>query len=293
MHNKQFFRSIAYDVMGSILFGIGAYTFALKGGFATGGVTGLALIANQLLPLPIGTVSLALNIPLIALTYKTLGKRFLGNTLRTMLINTAIVDLLLPCFPYYQGNPFLAAVFSGLFMGAGLAIIYMGGSSTGGVDFLIHTAKKKAPHISFGQISLALDGVVILLGVPVFGNIDAALYGLISAFALTIIMDKLMYGAGSGKLVMIVTDHAAAVVSGIDQAIDRGCTIVDATGAYSGKQKKMVLCACNNNEVFKARSAAYAVDSGAMVMICEATEVFGEGFHTHQDEKPPQNQPQP
>lgn len=279
-------RSLAYDLVGSILFGVGAYTFALNGGFATGGLTGLALIANQIAPLPIGTVSLALNLPLIALTYKTLGTQFLRSTLRTMLVSTAVTDLLLPLFPTYSGTPLLAAVFSGLFMGAGLAIIYMGGSSTGGVDFLIHAAKKKAPHISFGQISLLLDGLVILLGVPVFGNIDAALYGMINAFALTIVMDKLMYGAGSGKLVMIITDHGAETVASIDRSVERGCTLLDATGAYSGTPKKMVLCACSNNEVFKVRSAAYAVDKGAMVMICEASEVFGEGFHTHVPDKP-------
>ena len=276
---KEFLLDIAYDLAGSVLFGVGVYTFALKGGFAPGGLSGLALIVNYLFGLPVGTVSLVLNIPIILCTYKTLGHRFFIKSLRTMLISTAIIALVRPLFPVYEGNRLLAAVFSGILMGAGLSIIYMRGSSTGGADFLIHTAKRKAPHMSFGQISLAMDGVIILLGVPAFGDIDSALYGMIAAFALTIVMDKIMYGAGSGKLTLIITDRGAEVAKAIDEAVERGSTLVDVTGSYSGLGKCMVMCACSNNEVFKVRTAAHGVDRGAMVMICEANEVFGEGFH--------------
>ena len=88
-----------------------------------------------------------------------------------------------------------------------------------------------------------------------------------------------MYGAGSGKLAMIITDYGREVAKEIDRAVERGATLVDVTGSYSGAKKDMVLCACSNNEVFKVRQAAHRVDPRAMVMICEANEVFGEGFH--------------
>lgn len=282
---KELIRDIAFDVAGSLLFGIGVYTFALKGGFATGGITGVALIINQLIPLPIGMLSLALNLPVILLTFRTLGKQFFFKSLRTMLISTAIVDFFMPLFPCYEGNPLLAAVFSGLFMGVGLSFIYMRGSSTGGADFVIHAAKRKAPHVSLGQISLLTDGAIILLGIPAFGNIDSALYGMITTFALTIIMDKIIYGAGSGKLAMIITDFGPEIVLAIDEAVERGSTLVKVRGGYSKSEKDMVMCACSNNEVFKVRSAAYGIDRNAMVMICEATEVFGEGFHPPEPSK--------
>ena len=218
------------------------------------------------------------DVPIVALTFSTLGRRFFLKSLRTMVISTLIIDLLLPLFPVYQGSRLLAAGFSGVLLGAGLSIIYMRGSSTGGADFLIHAAKRKAPHLSFGNISLAIDGVVILLGVPAFGDIDAALYGMVSAFALTIVMDKIIYGAGSGKLALVITNDGPAVAKAIDEAVERGSTLVDVTGSYSGMRRTMVMCACSNNEVFKVRLAAHQVDRGALVMICEANEVFGEGF---------------
>ena len=195
-----------------------------------------------------------------------------------MVISTVIIDFVLPLFPVYEGSRLLAAGFSGVLMGAGLSLIYMRGSSTGGSDFLIHAAKRKAPHISFGNLSLAIDAAVILLGIPAFGDIDAALYGMVSAFALTIVMDKIIYGAGSGKLVLVITNEGQAVSRAIDAAVERGSTLVDVTGSYSGLPRRMVMCACSNNEVFKVRTAAHRVDPRALVMICEASEVFGEGF---------------
>lgn len=275
---KEHATDLAFDLAGSFLMGVGVYTFALKGGFATGGLSGMALIINYLWGLPVGMVTLALNVPLVLLTWRTLGHGFFLKSLRTMVISTLIIDFVLPLFPVYEGSRLLAAGFSGVLMGAGLSLIYMRGSSTGGSDFLIHAAKRKAPHISFGNLSLAIDTAVILLGIPAFGDIDAALYGMVSAFALTIVMDKIIYGAGSGKLVLVITNEGQAVSRAIDAAVERGSTLVDVTGSYSGLPRRMVMCACSNNEVFKVRTAAHRVDPRALVMICEASEVFGEGF---------------
>lgn len=275
---KELATDLAFELAGSVLFGVGVYTFALKGAFAPGGISGLALIINHLWGLPVGAVTIALNVPIVLATWPVLGRLFFFKSLRTILISNLIIDVVLPLFPVYEGSRLLAAGFSGVVMGAGLSLVYMRGSSTGGSDFLIHAAKRKAPHISFGNISLMMDGAIILLGVPAFGDIDAALYGMVSAFALTIVMDKIIYGAGSGKLVLVITTQGQAVAKAIDAAVERGSTLVDVTGSYSGLPREMVMCACSNNEVFKVRLAAHRVDRSALVMICEANEVFGEGF---------------
>lgn len=269
------------DLVGSILFAMGYYTFAEGADFAPGGMTGIALLIRHYLPmLPLGTLTLALNVPVILACLPVLGRKYLFQSLRTMVISTLVMDVVFVRLPVYTGSPFLAAVFTGVCAGAGLAIIYMRGSSTGGSDFIIAAVKKKNPHLSFGQITLVLDGIVILLGWPVFGSIDAVLYGLIAVFATTIVMDKIIYGAGSGKLVIVVTDqgNAAAAARAIAEAVDRGTTLAPARGSYTGQPKEMLYCACSNNEVFAVRRAVYGVDPRAIVMICEANEVFGEGF---------------
>ena len=278
--NRELAMDLLFDLIGSLLFGLGVYTFAAHAHFAPGGISGIALLINYVFPsLPIGTLSLALNLPIILCTFRTLGKRFFVKSLRTMIISTVIMDFVLPRLPSYAGDRLLAAVFSGILMGAGLALVYMRGSSTGGADFIIHACKRKIPHISLGQISLIMDAAIIIVGIPVFGDIDSALYGMISAFALTIVMDKILYGAGSGKLALIITEHGQDICRVIDEAVERGSTLVDVRGSYSGEHRDLVMCACSNNEIYKVRTVAHAVDRGAMVMICEANEVFGEGFH--------------
>lgn len=277
---KELAMDFVFDLFGSIFFGVGVYTFASHAHFAPGGISGIALLINHVAKfLPIGTLTLLLNVPIILFTYRTLGHTFFVKSLRTMVISTLIMDFALPLLPAYQGNRLLAAVFSGIFMGAGLAMIYMRGSSTGGADFIIHAFKRKMPHVSLGQISLIMDGAIIVLGIPIFGDIDSALYGMISAFALTIVMDKILYGAGSGKLALIITDYGPEICKAIDLAVERGTTLVDVTGSYSKQHRYMVMCACSNNEIYKVRCAAHGVDKNAMVMVCEANEVFGEGFH--------------
>lgn len=269
---------LLYDAAASVLYAIGVYTFAKSAGFAPGGVSGLSLIIHHLWGLPIGVMSLVLNIPIILLSYQVVGRRFLLKSFCTMLISTFFLDVVFPLTPMYTGSPLLAAVFSGVFMGAGLALVYMRGSSTGGTDFLIVAIKKLRPHFSMGQVTLMTDLAVILLGGLVFRNIDALLYGVICTYAASLIIDKIMYGAGSGKLAIIITRDGGATARRIDAETGRGATLVRAIGAYSGEERHLVLCVCGKAELIKVRNAAHAVDPGAFVMITEASEVFGEGF---------------
>lgn len=285
---KEYLRVLAvdciYDVLGSILYAIGVYTFAKSADFAPGGVTGLALILNHLWHCPIGTATLVLNLPIVLLSYRVVGRRFLIKSFRTMVISTVILDFIFPLTPMYTGSPLLAALFSGVFMGAGLALVYMRGSSTGGTDFLIFSVKKLRPHFSMGQVTLLIDLSVILLGGVFFRNIDALLYGAICTYAQSLIIDKIMYGAGSGKLAIIITADGPAAAKAIDAQTGRGATLVRAIGAYSGAERHLVLCACSKSEIFKVRGAVHSIDENAFVMITEASEVFGEGFTPPQDE---------
>ena len=163
---KNFALDIGADVIGSILFAAGIYTFAGAGEFAPGGISGLALIINHLWGLPIGITSLALNAPIILFSFRLLGHRFFLKSIRTMIMNTFFVDVVFTHIPMYKGDRLTAALFAGALLGAGLAVIYMRGSSTGGADFLIMSVKKLRPHLSLGQVTMVLDLLIILLGWP-------------------------------------------------------------------------------------------------------------------------------
>lgn len=275
---KTFLIDTLYYTGGSILYALALYTFALQANFAPGGISGLSIIINHYTGLPIGVLALALNVPIILVCTRVVGLSFLIKSLWTMLINTFFLDVVFPLLPTYTGNSLMAAMFTGVLLGAGLAIIYMRGSSTGGSDFLIMAVKKLNPHFSVGQISLALDAAVIVFGGFVFKNVDAVLYGIIASFACTIMMDYVLYGAGSGKLAIIITNRAARMAEAISAEVGRGSTAVKAIGTYTGEEREMLYCACSKSEIYKVRTAAHAVDANALIMITEASEVFGEGF---------------
>ena len=195
-----------------------------------------------------------------------------------MVISAFFMDIIFPMFPSYTGNPLLAAIFTGALSGAGLALIYMRNSSTGGTDFLILSVRKKAPHLSIGQITLAIDGCVILLGGIVFGSIDAVLLGIITTVVTSTVVDKIMSGFEAGKMAMVITNHGTSIAEVIGRDIGRGVTIMDVTGAFSGESRQMLMCACSKSQVYNLRRIVSKIDPTAMIMICPFDEAFGLGF---------------
>ena len=125
---KVLFWDLLYDIAGSILYAAGIYTFAGNAGFAPGGVSGLALILNYLVGLPVGTVTLLFNIPLVLISYKAVGKQLLIKSAKTMVISSLFLDVIFPFVPMYDGNRLMASIYSGVFMGAGMALFYIRGS---------------------------------------------------------------------------------------------------------------------------------------------------------------------
>ncbi len=278
---KTLLIDIAYDIVGSIFYALAIYTFAKAANFAPGGMSGVALIINYLIPaLPIGTITLLMNIPLVIISYKALGASFLIKSFKTIVISTIIMDFIFPHIPLYTGDKFMAAIFSGLFLGLGLAIIYRRGSSTGGMDFLTLPIKKALPHYSIGNITLALDAVVFCLGGFVFGSVDSLLYGAVATIACILTIDKVIIGFTTVKLAIIVTEFGDEVSQNIIESTKRGATRLYGKGAYTGQEKDVILCSCSNREITILRDATFGVDPDAFVIIADAGQVIGEGFNS-------------
>lgn len=278
---------VVYDVIGSLLYAFGMINFAKSSNFAPGGVSGLAMLINHVTKgvfgfsdgFPIGLATLIINIPIIVFCFKALGLSFFFRSAKTMVISALITDLLIPLVPWeYTGSPMLAAIFGGILAGAGLALVYMRDSSTGGSDFVILAVRKKNPQLSIGVISLAVDGIIILLGGFVYGTVDAALYGLIMTITYSLIIDKIMYGNDSRKLLTIITTNGQGISDRIMQDIDRGVTIMNGKGAFTGADKSILLCACSKTEVFKIKRIAHDVDEQSFTMVSSIDAAYGYGF---------------
>lgn len=275
---KNTVLDFVYDILGAICYAIGLDTFARTADFSPGGISGLALIFNHLFSVPIGITSIILNIPLMLFSYKILGKTFFLKTIKTMCFCTLFLDAVFPLLPAYTGSRLMAALYSGVMIGVGLALFYMRGSSSGGIDFITMSIKSRRPHLSIGALTMIIDLFIILLGWPVFGDVDAVLYGLISLFVTSVIIDKIMYGISSGTLLIIITTQGDEIAAHISECTGRGATKLNATGCYTKDDRDVLLCACSKSQAYMVRRMAREIDSASFVMITETSEVFGEGF---------------
>lgn len=278
---KELAIDIVVDIVGNMLIAIGVYNFAANSGFPVAGISGIALIFYHLFGLPIGVMTVVLNIPIILLCYKLLGKEFLLRSLKTMIIAWPLMDIVAPMLPVYSGDRMLSAICVGVFSGLGYALIYLRNSSTGGADFIIMSIRALKPHLSIGKIAFITDVVIVGLGGVLFGDTDSIIYGLILTYILSTVVDKVMYGIDAGKMTLVVTEHSKEVAAKIDEMTERGCTFLRGVGSYSGEEKMVVMCACSNKEMHKVQKAVKEVDNRAFLIMMESNEVRGEGFKPH------------
>lgn len=272
-------KDIAIDFIAGLLIAFGVYNLANAANFPMVGFNGIALILFKLFGLPMGTVALLMNIPVAIFTYPILGKKFFLKSARTILITSFVMDFIAPLLPVYEGDRLLAALCCGVLSGLGYAMIYMRGSSTGGADFISMALRAKNPHLSLGTITFVMDFVIVLLGtILATKDVDSLIYGVIVTYLLSIVVDKVMYGIDEGKVTLIVTEHGQEICDRIDQALGRGSTILKGMGSYSKAEKDVVMCACNNKQMYGIRKLIKEVDPKAFLVIMESNEVVGEGF---------------
>ncbi|MBO5071304.1 MAG: YitT family protein [Roseburia sp.] len=275
---EQFF----WEVLGSILIAASIYNFAVQAEFPMTGFSGISIILYRLSGVPIGLSTIILNVPVAALCYKLLGRRFFISSVRCMIITSVFIDYIAPLFPVYEGSRLLAALCTGVIGGIGYALIYMQNSSTGGSDFIIMAVKAVKPYISLGKIAFLSDVGIILVGGILLKDMDGIIYGMIVNYLFAVVVDKMMYGINAGKMALIVTRHGEKICALIDECTKRGSTILPAQGGYSGEAKQVVLCACNNKEMYLVQQAIKNEDPESFLIVLESNEVHGEGFRTVQ-----------
>lgn len=276
---KDWVLDIGADLIGGMLIAVGIYNFALHANFPVAGFSGIAIILYHIFGLPVGIGTILLNIPVSIFCYKFLGRGFFLRSVKSMVISSLLMDYVAPLFPVYEGERLLAALCMGVLCGLGYALIFMRDSSTGGQDFITVSIRKIRPHLTLGILTMIFDSTTILLGtLIVFHEIDGLLYGIIVTFLMSTVMDHFMYGIYKGKLTFVVTEHGKEVVDAIDKISGRGATIVKGVGGYSLQEKDIVLCACNNKEMYQIKRRVHEIDPDAFTMIVESNEVVGEGF---------------
>lgn len=275
---RKLVYDIFIDITGGMLLGTGIYNFAASADFPLSGVSGISLIFYRLFGLPIGLMTILLNIPIAIVCFRTLGRTFFIRSVKTLVIYSLIMDYVVPLFPVYTGERILAAVCTGVFCGIGYALIFMNRTSTGGMDFITLSVRAKKPHLSLGRIVFVFDTLIVCLGGIIFRDMDGTIYGIIISYLLTGIVDKIAYGISAGKMALIVTDQGKRIAEMIGEYSGRGATLLKAEGSFTSQPKEVVMCACNNKQMFEIKRMAKQADPRSFTVIMESNEVVGEGF---------------
>ena len=180
--------------------------------------------------------------------------------------------------PVYVGDRMIGGVFGGVLMGAGLAIIFLRGSTTGGTDIISFLVKKWYPHVPIGRMIMVVDCIIIGVSVLVFGNLESALYGLISLYCCSMVIDSIIYGLDKGSMVMVVSEKNDEIAVQIMGELERGVTLLKGQGAYTGTDRDVLMCAVRKQQFARVRAIIYEKDPNAFVIVSETSEVLGEGF---------------
>ncbi len=275
IHKREILMAYAQILIGSVI-GAAAYpTFLIPNNIAPGGLTGVATILNYLAGWPVGITALVLNIPLFLIGYRTMGKVFAFRSLVATALFTILIDIL-PLKPVSE-DPLLGTLFGGVVLGIGLGLILRGGATTGGSDMVARMVHRRFSFITVGMFLFALDFLVVLAAAIFIGGTQA-LYAMIDIYVCGRVIDAVMVGFGGNKACFVMTDAWQKITGRVLNEIERGCTLLEAKGAYSGTSRPVVMCVMSRQEMTTLKRIVQEEDEKAFMFITEAHEALGEGF---------------
>jgi len=279
---KQLMLSYLVITVASAIYALGFDWCYAPNQIGFGGITGLAQVINAAVPvLSIGVLVIILNIPLFFLGWRLLGGHLLLSSLYAMFISSVFVDLMAAFITFKPMDPMLAAIFGGILVGLSLGLIFLQGATTGGTDLAARLLKLRLSWLPMGKLLMGVDLVVIAAAAVAFGNLSSALYGVVSLYISTVVMDMVLYGMDSAKVAYIISQRPEDISKGIFREMDRGVTILHGEGAYSGEEKRVLMCAFKQRQIVPLKHLVKEIDPTAFIIVCDAHEVLGDGFRSY------------
>ena len=278
-------KSYGIITLGALIYALAFDAFVAPNRFAMGGLTGLAQIINALVPaLPVGVLSFLMNVPLFLAGWKLIGGHLLVSSLYAMAVSSLAIDGISLVYVFPAMDPILAALYGGVVMGVGLGLVFSQGATTGGTDIIGKLLKLKFSWLPTGKLVMVPDMAVVVLAALVFGTVNAALYGLIQMYLLAKVMDGVLYGWDTSRVAYIITDRWEETARGLLD-MERGVTLLQGRGAYTGAEKQVLLVAFKQKEIVPIKRMLREIDPQAFFIVCDAHEVLGEGFGDYQKEE--------
>ena len=274
---RQLLKHFVGIIIGATIVSASINTLIIPNQIADGGVTGIAIILHYIFQWPVSWTVLLLNLPLFILGLRLVGRNFLIFSVVGVGILSIMLSLTMH-LPTLTHDTLLAAISGGVLSGIGMGIIFRSRGSLGGTDILAVLFARTTPF-SVGQILLGIDAV-IFVGVAFLFKPEMAMYAMIYMFIATRVVDLVQEGLSHSKSVMVVTAQPQRIADEIMAKLERGVTLFQATGAFSGEAKQVVYCVINRTELSQFKEIVRDLDPQAFLAISEVPEVVGEGFST-------------
>lgn len=275
-NGKRVFLDYVGITIGSALLALSLSVFLIPNKIAAGGLSGLATIIYYWTGLPVGTMTLLMNIPLFIAGVKIIGRSFGPRTIYGMILYSVFIDLFRPLVPILTKDLLLASIYGGVLGGFGLGIVFLSKGTTGGTDMIARLINHFT-GLSIGQGLLLADGIVVLLA-GIFFNAEVALYAAITIFINSKTIDLVQEGIDYKKAAFIISEESEQIKFNIMKELDRGVTVLRGEGGYTGKDKNVLYCIINRSELSKLKRMVYDLDRNAFMIISNVHEVLGEGF---------------
>lgn len=272
--------SVILAVLGTMMNGFATGSFLTPNKIVGGGASGISTVLFHTMGIQPGVSFFILNILFLLAGFKFLGKEFVLKTLLGITLLSAFTQIF-SFFPIYTENLILAVVFGGALYGMGIGMSFAAGASTGGTDIIGRIIQSKFTSVPIGKMLLFVDGVIILISLIVFKNLELTLFGiltlLISSYSVDFIISKL----NISRIAFVITDKGEEISKLLVATSPRGVTLIDAKGVYSDSEKQLLFCAMKESESEAFQRKVMAVDKNAFVVFAESQRIKGNGFYIY------------
>lgn len=288
---KEFLKTYSLIVLGTFIMSIGYVIFVSPLKLAPGGVYGIAIILHHLFNFPIGLSGICLDIPLLIIGTLWLGPKFGAKTIVGVITLPAFISLWEKIYGYapliaLPGDPmtpdpaanFIVALCGGVIIGIGLGLIFKTRATSGGSDIIAMIIGKYLKHIPLGTLLIIVDSTIVLAALAAFKDWTIPLYSWLIIYVTGIVMDKVIAGFHSNKVVLIVSDHYEEIRQHIFDELDRGGTYIHGEGMYNNDEKKIIFTSISRKQLPILVHFVHAIDPKAFVSILDASETLGDGF---------------
>ena len=285
----NFLHKLFLMTVGAFIYAFAIAVFLDPNHLAPGGVSGLSIIINSVLDIGTGVWIFLINIPLLVIGLIVFKVRFLINTVYVTALSSAIIEIIDRGFshliPDMSDHLLIAAAAGGVLVAIGIGLVFRGGGSTGGFDIIVKLLRRRFRHMKTGALYLVLDIAVLTLSAIAFHDVLVAMYAVVTVFTNSTVLDMVLYGKDNAKMVYIITDAPEAVSDRLMKEVETGVTMLHGEGAYTKKDKKVLMCVLHDQQYPMLRDIVKQEDKHAFLIVTKATEIFGEGYKNHYAEE--------